>query len=439
MGFMATFLGFLIIIALVVLIMKEKACAPVIFGVLPVLAALILGFGINEIVQMYLDGFSSASKNAVLAMFSVMFFYLMNEVGAFDPIVDFLVSKCRGSVVAVFVAATIIAMLTTLDGQSASTIVVTAPVMYPIFKKMRIRPVNLAFIITAAVGVFMYVPYTSAMMAVSTSLDISVQEIWAQILPVFGVGIVGCFVMAVIMANVEKKRIDAGKNDYLLEENESGETTEQKKEISPWHRKLLPLNWLIIVVLMVCLFANLVNNAFLFVFIFCLTVFINYPNAKQQVGIVRRAAPMAMFVAIIFLIAGGYSNVMSDTGMMDAMVGMLLSVVPSSLTRYMHVILGIISMPLNFALGADTFYFGLMPLAGNISLTYGISMVSFCVTLMIGKGLGMLCSPTTPNLYLLTDMCHVSTKEYFKFTFFRLWAFGLVLLAVGFLLGAAVI
>ena len=172
---------------------------------------------------------------------------------------------------------------------------------------------------------------------------------------------------------------------------------------------------------------------------FCLTVFINYPNAKQQVGIVRKAAPMAMFVAIIFLIAGGYSNVMSDTGMMDAMVGTLLSVVPSSLTRYLHVILGIIAMPLNFVLGADTFYFGLMPLAGNIAGSYGISMISFCVTLMIGKGLGMLCSPTTPNLYLLTDMCHVSTKEYFKFTFFRLWAFGLILLIIGFITGTAVL
>ncbi len=435
---MATFLGFAIIIALVLLIMKEKACAPVIFGVLPVIAALILGFALNDIVKMYLEGFSGAAKNAVLAMFSVMFFFMMNEVGAFDPIVDFIVSKSHGNVVAVFIAATAIAMMTTLDGQSASTIVVTVPVMYPIFKKMKIRPVNLAFIITMTVGIFMYAPYTSAMLAVSTSLNISVQDIWGQILPVFGVGVVGCFVMAVIMANIEKKRIIAGKNDYL-DTDVDEESIVEKREISPWHKKMLPVNWIITVILMVCLFTNKVNSTFLFVFIFSLSVFINYPNARQQVGIMRKAAPMAMFIAVIFMVAGGYAKVMSQTGMMDAMVGALLGLAPQSLTRYLHVVLGFFAMPLNFVLGPDTFYYGLTPLAGNIASSYGISLVSFCVTLMIGKGIGMLCSPTTPNLYLLTDMCHVSTTEYFKFTFFRLWCFSLFILIIGFILGAAVI
>lgn len=435
---MATFLGFVIIIALVLLIMKEKACAPVIFGVLPVIAALILGFALDDITKMYLDGFSHAAKNAVLAMFSVMFFFMMNEVGAFDPIVDVIVSKSRGNVIAVFIAATAIAMMTTMDGQSASTIVVTVPVMYPIFKKMKIRPVNLAFIITMTVGVFMYAPYTSAMLAVSTSLGISVQEVWGRILPVFGVGVVGCFVMAVIMAVIEKKRIMAGKNDHL-EVDTNEESAVEKKEISPWHRKLLPFNWIITIILMVCLFTNSVNSTFLFVFIFSFTVFVNYPSARQQVGVMRKAAPMAMFIAIIFMVAGGYAKVMSETGMMDAMVGTLLGLAPQSLTRYLHVILGFIAMPINFVLGPDTFYFGLTPLAGNIASSYGISLVAFCVTLMIGKGVGMLCSPTTPNLYLLTDMCHVSTTEYFKFTFFRLWGFSVILLIVGFILGAAVI
>ena len=435
---MAAILGFIIIIALVVLIMKEKACAPVIFGFLPVIAALILGFALNDIVKMYLDGFSGAAKNAVLAMFSVTYFYMMNEVGAFDPIVNLIVSKSHGNITAVFLATTAIAMLTTLDGQSASTIVVTVPVMYPIFKKMKIRPVNLAFLITITAGAFMYVPYTSSMMAVSTALNIPVQDIWQKMLPVFGIAVVGCFIMAVIMAKIEEKRIKAGLNDYL-DNLESEEAVEEIREISPWHKKMLPVNWIITVVLMVCLFTNKVNGTFLFVFIFSIAVFLNYPNARNQVGIMRKAAPMAMFVAVVFLLAGGYSKVMAQTNMMDAMVSTLLNLAPQSLTRYLHVILGFLAPMLNFVLGADTFYFGLVPLAGNIAASYGISLVSFCVTLMIGKGMSMLCSPTTPNLYLLTDMCHVSTKEYFKYTFFRLWAFAAVLLIIGFIIGAAVV
>lgn len=433
---LTTILGFAIIIALVILIMKEKACAPVIFAVLPVVAALILGYSVNEIIPMYVNGFSKNARNAVLAMFSVSYFFMMNEVGAFDPIVNAIVKKCSGNVILAFVAATIISMLTTLDGQSASTIVVTAPVMYPIFRKMKIRPENLAFIITVTVGVFMYLPYTSAMMAVSTALEIPVEQVWAQILPSFGIGIVACFVLAVIMAINEKKRIDAGKNDYLLDEMVE-DNTSGTKELTERQKKLLPFNWAMTVILMICLFTSIVDSAVLFVFMFSLGVFVNFPNSKQQVGMVRKSAPMAMFVAVIFLIAGGYSNVMSETGMMDAMVGAMLGIAPDFMMRFLHDVIGIVSVPLNFFLGADTFYFGLVPLAGNIATSFGVPVIGYCITVMIGKGIGMLCSPTTPNLYLLTDMCHVSTKSYFKFTFLKLWLFSIVILILSWIIGVA--
>lgn len=433
---LTTILGFAIIIALVVLIMKEKACAPVIFAVLPVVAALILGYSVNEIIPMYVNGFSKNARNAVLAMFSVSYFFMMNEVGAFDPIVNAIVKKCSGNVILAFVAATIISMLTTLDGQSASTIVVTAPVMYPIFRKMKIRPENLAFIITVTVGVFMYLPYTSAMMAVSTALEIPVEQVWAQILPSFGIGIVACFVLAVIMAINEKKRIDAGKNDYLIDEMVE-DNTSGTKELTDRQKKLLPFNWTMTVILMICLFTSIVDSAVLFVFMFSLGVFVNFPNSKQQVDMVRKSAPMAMFVAVIFLIAGGYSNVMSETGMMDAMVGAMLGIAPDFMMRFLHDVIGVVSVPLNFFLGADTFYFGLVPLAGNIATSFGVPVIGYCITVMIGKGIGMLCSPTTPNLYLLTDMCHVSTKSYFKFTFLKLWLFSIVILILSWIIGVA--
>ena len=433
---LTTILGFAIIIALVLLIMKEKACAPIIFAVLPVIAAMILGYSVSEIVPMYVSGFSKNARNAVLAMFSVSYFFMMNEVGAFDPIVNAIVKRCSGNIILVFIAATIISMVTTLDGQSASTIVVTAPVMYPIFKKMKIRPENLAFIITVTVGVFMYLPYTSAMMAVSTALEVPVEEIWSQILPSFGIGIIACFVLAVLMAINEKKRIAAGKNDYL--DAEMAEASGSGiKELTARQKKLLPFNWIMTVILMICLFTSIVDSAVLFVFMFALCVFVNYPNSKEQVGMIRKSAPMAMFVAVIFLIAGGYSNVMQETGMMDAMVGALLGIAPEFMMRFLHDLIGVVSVPLNFFLGADTFYFGLVPLAGNIATSFGVPVIGYCITVMIGKGIGMLCSPTTPNLYLLTDMCHVSTKSYFKFTFLKLWAFSVVILVLSWIFGIA--
>lgn len=432
-----TILGFLIIIALLILIMKEKAVAPVIFATLPVIAALILGYNLKDITGWFSEGFQSTANNAALAIFGILYFAMMNDIGMFDGLVNFITKKFSNSVILVFIAAWLVAVISTLDGASPSTILVTAPAMYPIFKKMKIRPVLLAFIITVVVGIFQYLPYTGMMMAVASGMGVDVGALWGQMIPAFAVGLALSFVLIIIMAKAEEKRIKSGKNDYLMD---AADAAEQKvAEYSAWHLKMRPVNLILTAILLICLFTNTVKAQVAFGVAFPIALVLNYPTSRAQAGVIKKHAHVAMFVAVTFLMSGVYSKIMAGTGMMDGMVQALLKITPDSVGAHIPLIFGIFALPLGFILGPDAFYFGIMPAVGGVAASYGISTAAFCATVLIGKGIGMLFSPTTPNLYLMMDMCKCDVKEYFKFTAIPLFLYSLVVLAAACILGVAVV
>ncbi len=432
-----TILGFLIIIILMILIMKSKAVAPVIFATVPVVAALILGYGLKDITGWFQAGFQATANNAALAIFGILYFAMMNDIGMFDDIVNFITKKFANSVLLVFIACWLVAVISTLDGASPSTILVTAPTMVPIFKKMKIRLVNCAFIITMVVGVFQYLPYTGMMMAVSSAMGVDVGNLWVQMIPAFVAGLVLTLVLTVILAKLEEKRIKSGKNDNLVTGSEADEI--KTAQYSEWHLKTRKFNILLTIILLVLLLTNTVRAQVAFGVMFPIALVLNYPNSKGQAGVIKKHANMAMFVAVTFLMSGVYAQIMSGTGMMDGMVQFLINLLPESLGSHISIIFGILALPLGFVLGPDAFYFGIMPAVGGVAVRYGVSVEAFCATILIGKGIGMLFSPTTPNLYLLTDMTKTDVKDYFKFTAVPLFVLSLVVLAIACVLGVATV
>ncbi len=430
---LVTVMGVLVVVALIVLLLTEKPSVPVALISLPVIGALILGYSLPEIAKWTSDGLKSAAPNTTLAILGITFFAMMNDLGMFDPIVNSVTKHIGNSVIMAFVICWVVAVISTLDGASPSTILVTAPTMYPIFKKMKIRPVNLAFIITVVVGVFQYLPYSGMTLAAAVAMQTDAGDLWANLIPCFIFGLVLSFVVTLIFAVLEGKRIAAGKNDYLAEVADTAEV--KTVELSDYHKKTRIFNIILTVALLAVLLSNKLNSVMAFFIAFCLAVVVNFPNVKQQSGVFRKYAPMCMFVVITYLTAGAYGTIMSSSGMMNAMVEALLSIFPESIGAHVPFIMGVFGVPLGFFLGGAAYYNGLMPVLGGMAAGYGISNLSYCGTMMVGKGIGMLCSPTTPNLYLMTDMCKVSAKEYFKQAFIPLWLISIVVLIFGCITG----
>ncbi|MDR3073824.1 MAG: citrate:H+ symporter, partial [Deltaproteobacteria bacterium] len=151
-------------------------------------------------------GVRSTMPIAVLFIFSIIYFSLMNDVGLFDPFVNFLVKRAGTNVVLITVVTSLIAIIAHLDGALASTLLITVPAMLPIYKRLNMRPLVLLVIIGAAMSIMNLLPWGGpvARTAAITKLDINL--LWRGLIPL---QIAGCFLVAgfaAFMGLLEKRR-----------------------------------------------------------------------------------------------------------------------------------------------------------------------------------------------------------------------------------------
>ena len=85
--------GFVLMVVLMVVLIKGWVSPPVAFITLPLVAAAAAGFGVKDISGFIKAGMSSMLNTAVLFIFSISYFTLMDEIGLFDPIINFLTKK----------------------------------------------------------------------------------------------------------------------------------------------------------------------------------------------------------------------------------------------------------------------------------------------------------------------------------------------------------
>ena len=97
-------MGILMIVTIVWALIQSKTNPVPIFVIVPIAAAIIVGFGPQEIFEFIKTGVSKTWSTAVLFIFSIVFFSLMGDVGLFDPMVNWLARKAGDNIMAVTVA-----------------------------------------------------------------------------------------------------------------------------------------------------------------------------------------------------------------------------------------------------------------------------------------------------------------------------------------------
>ena len=155
---MVALIGFAMIVAIVFLLLKGKMSPIVVLTLIPAIAALLLGFGPIEIADFIKDGIKTTTSNGILFIFSVIYFGVMSDTGMFDVIVQKLVKLAGNNVIAVTVATALIATIAHLDGTTATTVLITIPALYPVYKKMNIDTRILLCLTGACMGVMNLLP-----------------------------------------------------------------------------------------------------------------------------------------------------------------------------------------------------------------------------------------------------------------------------------------
>ena len=171
-------IGFAMVAVIVALLLKGKMSPIVVLITIPTIAALLAGFGISDIGTFIVDGVKTTQNNAVLFIFSITYFGIMTDVGLFDILVGKLVKKAGNNVIAITVVTAVIAIMAHLDGSTACTVLITIPSMYPIYKRMNIRPYVLLLLTAASMGVMNLLPWGGPTARAATVLGMDANDLW---------------------------------------------------------------------------------------------------------------------------------------------------------------------------------------------------------------------------------------------------------------------
>lgn len=431
---MLALLGFLMVAVFMYLIMSRRLSALVALIVVPVVFALISGFG-TEIGDMMLAGIKKIAPTGIMLLFAILYFGVMMDAGLFDPLIKKIVKIVKGDPLKVIVGTAILATLVALDGDGTTTYMITVTAMLPLYRKLGIKPMILAVIPMLALGVMNMTPWGGPTARVMSVLNMDVSEIFVPVIPAMIGGIAWVMIVACILGKQERKRLGIIEiPDEDLKSLAGEEVAATAEEASLKRPHLIWFNLLLTTALMVGLVTSFLPLPTMFMLAFAIALFINYPKMQDQKERIAAHAANALATVSMVFAAGIFTGILTETKMIDAMAGTLVSWIPDSLGSHMPVLVALTSMPFTYFMSNDAYYFGIVPILANAAAAYGVDPAEIGRASILGQPLHVL-SPLFAAQYLLIGMVGVDYAETQKFIL--KWAFGtsIVMIALAILTG----
>lgn len=426
--------GFALMILIVALLLWGKSTPAVVFILLPIIVGFAVGFTAEEMSGYIASGVSGVATTAILFIFAVLFFGVMNDAGVFDVIVGKVLKLVGNNITLLMFATVLIAFIGHLDGSGATTLLICIPPLLPIYKKMNVRPINLLCITTLTMGVMNIVPWGGPCGRTAAALEVGTSEIWRYCIPAQVVGIVLILGLCVLLSRNEKKR-GAGYNPAAEAETVSVETVAEVNEL---HRpKLFWFNIALIVAVVLMLTMTKVATHITFMIALAIGLTVNYPSQKMQMERVKAHATDALTMAFTALASGVLIGIMGKSPMLDAMTQMVLSAMPESMAPHLHVLFAAVNSPLSMFIHGDALTYGILPIVNQIVSVYGIPAATVGAAFLITFGPAIYIMPMTAATYMGLGLTNVELKDHIAFSY--KWAFVLASAMLAFVLVTGII
>jgi CitMHS family citrate-Mg2+:H+ or citrate-Ca2+:H+ symporter len=417
-----TLLGFGMVITFMYLIMTRRLSPLVALITIPILFALIGGFGGEGIGQMMLEGIRTLAPTGVMLMFAILYFGVMIDAGLFDPVIRRILRMVGNDPLKVLIGTTLLATFVSLDGDGSTTYMIVVASMLPLYKRLGMSALNLCCVTMLASGVMNLTPWGGPLARAATALHVEPSDVFVPMVPAMIVGIASVTALAYLLGRRERRRLGPVSLDEPPLQSASEPTDEAQPQSTESaadqhlrRPRLLWVNAALTVALMAALLSRVLPLSVLFMVGFAIAIVINYPKVRDQRE--RIAAYSGNVIAVVSLIfaAGIFTGILSGTGMVNAMSGSVLAVVPETMGPYFAVITAIASLPFTFFISNDAFYYGVMPILSDAASAYGISPLEMARASLIGQPVHLL-SPLVPSTYLLVGLAGVEFGDHQRYT-----------------------
>jgi CitMHS family citrate-Mg2+:H+ or citrate-Ca2+:H+ symporter len=420
---MLSILGFAMVATFMTLIMTRRLSALVALVLIPIAFGLLGGFAAG-LGSMMLNGIRELAPTGVMLLFAILYFGLMIDTGLFDPLVALIVKLVRGDPVRIIVGTAVLALVVSLDGDGATTYMITVSAMLPLYRHLQLDVRKMACVIIMAGAIMNVLPWGGPTARAATVLKLDPSAVFIPMIPALLVCIVWLLFVAYLFGVRERKRLA-----HLRERHQIAGPLSQAEMIGEDHArdasalrpKLYGFNLLLTGALMAMLVWGVLPLPVLFMIAFVLALMLNYPSLGEQKQRLQAHAGNALAVAGLIFAAGIFVGILSGTKMVDAMAASVIGVIPPSLGPYMAPITALLSIPFTFLISNDAFYFGMLPILAKTGAAYGIAPEAIARASLIGQQLHLL-SPLVPSTYLLVGLAKIEFGEHQRFTL--LWALG---------------
>ena len=405
----------LITIALLLTVIMTKWMSPLMALILiPIVAALIGGFGWDTS-KFIVSGIQSLAPVVGMFVFAILFFGIVTDAGMLDPIIDGILRTVGTRPTRIVMGTSLLALLVHLDGSGAVTFLITIPAMLPLYDRLGIDKRVLACAASMAAGVN-FLPWTGPMIRASASLKLPIPDIFNPLVPVQIVGLIFVFAVAWWLGKREEKRLGLAKG-ASIDVVASRKLTEAEQQLRRpqnfWPNIVLTI---IVMGTMVAL-GDKLAPAIVFMVGTCLALLINYRDVDMQRQRIDAHARAALLMASILLAAGCFTGIMQNSGMLKAMAMTAVGFVPAAMAHHMPVVLGLMSMPLSLLFDPDSFYFGVLPVVAEVGGQLGVAKVQFAQAALLGQmTTGFPVSPLTPATFLVVGLCGIELADHQRFT-----------------------
>ncbi|MFD5750026.1 CitMHS family transporter [Streptomyces sp. NPDC127033] len=446
-------LGFSTIGLFLLLTMTKRVSVLVALVLLPVLAALVGGFA-GGMGEMILAGLTTVAPTGIMIAFAVLYFSLMVDAGLFDPLIRQILRATRNDPARVAVGTAVLTMCVALDGDGASTFLITVSALLPVYKRLGMSPLVLSGTVCLGAGVMNMLPWGGPTVRAMTALKLDSSEVFTPVLPAMACGIVWVLAASYWIGRRERRRLgaltapgerNAGQNAKRETERQAdpyAETPQVEAPQAETPRAAAPVwltafNALLTLVLLVALVMEVMPLPVLFALAFALALFVNRPTWEGQQALLEKHAKSVVLVTTMIFAAGVFTGVLTGTKMISEMAEALVSVVPDSLGGHLPPLVAVTGMPLSLAFTPDAYYFGVLPVLSHTAAGFGTDQAEIARAAILGQmTTGFPLSPLTASTFILVGMSGVQLGEHQRFIF--RWAFGttLVMTVAALLTGA---
>ena len=420
---MLALLGLCTIAILLAAILTKKMSPLVALITIPIVAALIGGFGM-ETSKFIVAGITNIAPVAGMFVFAILFFGIVTDAGMLDPVISGILRVVGSRPSRIVPGTALLALLIHLDGSGAVTFLVTIPAMLPLYTRLGIDRRILACVASLAAGVN-FLPWTGPMIRASAALHIPVSEIFMPLIPVQLIGLAFVFGVAYYLGRKEEIRLGltAGAPAGFVQMHE---LTEAERSIR--RPKNFWINIVLTVIVLGVMISGKVDPVVMFMIGVVLALMINYPNADMQRARIDAHAKAALLMASILFAAGVFTGIMNKSGMLSAMAKTAVGFVPPEMASHIPAVLGVLSMPLSMLFDPDSFYFGVLPVVAEVSKMLGVEPIQVAQAALLGQmTTGFPVSPLTPATFLVAGLAGIDLADHQKYTFKYLFAASIVM------------